>query len=658
MSVDDIAHFSSALNNCLSNMQRSPSTDSTDSNYSFLSYSDSNSDRSSLMIEAKDAPLVVSSTSSSTFCASVDVHCNFTSANTPVTHSNPATTRRDAPSHSEPAEPSSEIVSRFTYAKSRTWTDAAITEDTADSDLFSDEMIATYPPTHSRFGTGANDPTPATRALELAHSPTVSSGTHSPYSLLPSSPAEDRFLFDFGSPCSSTHDSPRSAVDKDTIHPQGHEPSPWASDSPCPSLACTPPSSVGPIPPRTSDLTSNPNFPNSSFRPASVGPAKLHRRQKSAKRVPPPPFSSELLKAARQKALEQSSQSACVATSSENPSSPSSKLFTHSPVSSASSNASSTSNSTFIPISSSPFSTSSTASPVVDSNYPTPSSSLDTPELPLEVWTQIFANLSPTTLLEVQYVCSDWHSVCWNTVRYLDMTGKCERLVDGQTWISLFRKMPNLKVLSLSSKIATDEILALLPKVVPWVESLFIHCHTESTSAAGLKQIARLSKLQKLALWMPVQIPASALRSLLPHLTSLTHFKAETLRETFCERAFTSLDLLVNLRVLDLSWCKKLSLAVFARIAKLTNLETLILDMCGCDVSMGGLSHLKDLPKLAEISLKWCDHLTDAMLPTLASFQALARLDVSFCRHLTAGAITRWLPHINVCITMPNPQNY
>jgi hypothetical protein len=86
-----------------------------------------------------------------------------------------------------------------------------------------------------------------------------------------------------------------------------------------------------------------------------------------------------------------------------------------------------------------------------------------------------------------------------------------------------------------------------------------------------------------------------------------------------------------NLRTLDLTWCNRLSPTILAQIARLQSLEVLILDKCGVDITVEGIKQLKALPKLKELSLKWCNQLNDSLMPVLADFK-LTRLDVSHCQ--------------------------
>ena len=438
-----------------------------------------------------------------------------------------------------------------------------------------------------------------------------------------------------------------------------------------PTNAVYPSSGVMATPGSSSSAAAN----AANTRPASVGPMKIHRRQKSGKRVPPPPFSSELLKAVRLRldrmpstsqgscasnpasstsplaspnstssqshAITSSSSTSSLSSGSASGSSPRSsyslsKLYAHSPCNSSSS---CTSSSSFVSSSSS-------------GSLATHSSNESCIELPNEVWTRIFAFLPPHCLLEMQSVCHSWSLSCWGTVKFLDLCGKCESQYSPTAWLSCLPKMSaGLRSLVISSDLPTNDTLALLGASAS-LESLSIHCDA-NTSITGLMHLTRLPRLSRLALWIPPSVRPSVLQPILPHLGHLHYFKLETLRKHFCERAFTTLECMLNLRVLDLSWCKHVNPNVFQRIAKLKNLETLILDMCGCEVTVAGISYLVALPKLADLSLKWCDHITDAVLPYLQEFPSLARLDVSFCKYLTAKAIAIMLPNISVSRAVP-----
>lgn len=267
---------------------------------------------------------------------------------------------------------------------------------------------------------------------------------------------------------------------------------------------------------------------------------------------------------------------------------------------------------------------------------------------------RIFSRLPVAQLVEMQLVSTSWASTCWQTVTSLDLGGRHESMYSPDVWLRYLPRMSMLESAHLLSSLPTERVVRLVSDLAH-LKSLSLHCDVHTT-AASLAPIAQLPKLIKLCLWLPVQVPPTALQSLIPHLPRLQYFKVESLRPTFCEKAFVDLDRMESLRLLDLSWCKRLSPSIFAKISHLQCLETLIMDMCGDDVTMSGISHLQALPSLRVLSLKWCDHLTDALLPTLASFPALAFLDVSFCRHPTARNLAHHLPHVSVSLTVPYAQ--
>lgn len=511
---------------------------------------------------------------------------------------------------SEPLPP--DVALRFQAAKALTWSESAMAPNESKGEE-EGGMLATYPPTHARFSSD-----------QLA----AGAATSGPLPILASSPSEDRFFEYFGSPGSSLRDSPRSG-ESHSFGPTRSDVAPYAH-LPHDVLSTTPEASSSAILSALNASTPTArvlsDHPVNMARPASVGPVKIHRRHKSAKRAPPPLFSAELLRAARQKMVDAQSVGGTLSP-------PATRLHHHSPASSTGSNTSVTSTQS-------------------DSSSLSGRWSPDTPPLPMEVWSCVFGFLPAPSLVELQSVCRAWHQICWETLKTLDMTGRAESQIAPSTWMAILPRCLNLKHLTISAHVPTDYVLELLSNSN--LETLALHCHTTETSATGLFHIASMSKLTRLYLWMPRQIRPSALQPLIPHLGALTHFKAETLRQSFCERALLSLDSMTNLRMLDLSWCKRLSPSIFLRIAKLAQLEILILDMCGCDVTMGGISHLRVLPKLNDLSLKWCEHLSDAMLPTLATFPSLTKLDVSFCKHLTSTAIALWLPHVTVSLTIPH----
>lgn len=406
-------------------------------------------------------------------------------------------------------------------------------------------------------------------------------------------------------------------------------------------------------------------------RPASVGPSKLpHRRRKSGKRVPPPPFSSELLKAARlrldrlpdggrsqQQLLQElqmrpetlgnghSSSSATSpgtngTTNSGTAALPfSTKQYYHSRGSSSNGSGSSGGGSGL-----SGGSHSSSYDSLCSLGNSSPRHDYT---LPPEVWERVFRFLTPGDLMDLHSVSSTWSSASWEGVREVDLTGRHEMGFDASTWLKHLPSMTRLTKVTISARLPTGAAVASIAQITS-IESLTIRCHPTETSLSDLMPLTQLPSLKQLALKLPSQIGPSVLHGLLQHLPNLQHFKVETLRESFADVAFSDIGCMTSLKTLDLSWCKSLSRITFARIAKLSTLETLILDMCGCDVALTGLSQLRVLPNLSSLSLRWCDQLTDAILPTLAEFRSLRTLDVSYCQYITASAIASNLPNAQV----------
>ena len=419
-------------------------------------------------------------------------------------------------------------------------------------------------------------------------------------------------------------------------------------------------------PKRTSGATAIPLVTPS--RPASVGPLKVHhRRHKSGKRVPPPPFSSELLKAVRLRldrmpggdtpslseiaSTGQSSPTSLSATSSSTGSALpfSTKQYYHSRGSSTSSgSASASSNGSGESI----FGGSHSSSYDSLSSLGAASSPRHDYTLPYEVWERVFRFLTPGDILDLHAVSQSWTCTSWDEVRELDLTGRHEMGFSGKTWVKHLPNMTRLTKLTLNESVPTDAALAAIAQHTS-IEWLAIHCHPTVTTDRGLSHLAQLPNLRQLALWFPQNVRPSVLQGLLPRLPNLQHFKVETLRPSFIETAFKNIESMTRLRTLDLSWCKRLSTTTFANIAKLTELEILVLDMSGCDVAISALSQLRVLPNLTTLSLRWCDQVTDALLPTLAGFRALKTLDVSFCQYVTTTAITTHLPKAQVIRSTP-----
>lgn len=406
-------------------------------------------------------------------------------------------------------------------------------------------------------------------------------------------------------------------------------------------------------------------------RPASVGPLKVtHRRHKSGKRVPPPPFSSELLKAVRLRLdrlpggdTPSSSELASVghpslaslsaASSSAGSALPfSTKQYYHSRGSSTSSGSASASS---FGSGDSIFGGSHSSSYDSLSSLGAASSPRHDYTLPHEVWERVFRFLTPGDILDMHTVSLSWTCTSWDEVRELDLTSRHELGFAGTTWIKHIPSMTRLTKLTLNAFVPTDTALASIA-LIPSIEWLGLHCHPYDTSEVGLQHLAQLPNLKQVALWVPQNIRPNVLTNLLPRLPHLQHFKVETLRPFFTEVAFKHIETMTGLRTLDLSWCKRLSTTTFANLAKLSALETLVLDMCGSDVAISGLSQLRTLPHLTTLSLRWCDQLTDAMLPNLATFRALKTLDVSYCQYVTTTAITAHLPKAQVIRNTPPPE--
>lgn len=391
-------------------------------------------------------------------------------------------------------------------------------------------------------------------------------------------------------------------------------------------------------------------------RPASVGPVKMiHRRQKSGKRVPPPPFSSELLKAVRLRLdrlpeADQTGSNSSPDSSYHTPSSSgsstsgalpfSTKQYYHSRSSSQSSNGSI----------GGALSGNSSYDSLCSLGVPSPRHGYT---LPPEIWTRVFRYMAPGELLELNSVSQWWSTACWEWVRELDLGGRHEAGFASTTWLKYLPCMTHLTRLTLTEQISTDAALASISHISS-IEWLSIHCNATETSAIGLMALAQLPNLKQLALWLPSSVRPLVLQGLLARLPHLQHFKVETMRQQFLDIAFKNIGNMTSLRTLDLSWCKHLTHQTFSRIATLSSLETLILDMSGSDVALAALGQLRSLPNLTTLSLRWCD-LTDAMLPTIASFRSLKTLDVSYCQYLTTAAVSAFLPHAQVIRSTPSP---
>lgn len=176
----------------------------------------------------------------------------------------------------------------------------------------------------------------------------------------------------------------------------------------------------------------------------------------------------------------------------------------------------------------------------------------------------------------------------------------------------------------------SDQLLSCLPTLCPDLRELRVH----SLTSAGLKQVARLGKLQILTV--------SSYRPFLRAATLSECGQLRALTLTFCPEVTNAFLLLLSQYCQQLTELNLSGSEIITDAGRLAGLPLRRLDLSHCTrASENGLITLVEaLPSLLSLGLRDCPRITNIFVECLATnCEMLQRLDLSHCPLLTDEAV-------------------